>query len=303
MALYAFDGTWNKEYTASGELLRNTNVKRFYDLYEGTRNFYVAGVGTRWGIIGRVVGGFFGAGGEQRVTEMYKHLCENYRAGQTHINIIGFSRGAALALDFVNEIAAKGIVDKKGRTIEAKPRVDFLGLFDTVGSFGLNVNVGPLKFQEWDLGHHLTVPDIVDHCYHALALDERRQTFVVRRLDHPRAQEVWFAGVHSDVGGGNGNQALNDVSLRWMACMAARAKLPGFTPERILAATPHWSTTGKVSPPPPYDVIQNKWRRVMPNDSLHYSVTLPRLGYNDPAPTSCRIEHPTEEAAFGGAGV
>ena len=43
-------------------------------------------------------------------------------------------------------------------------------------------------------------------CYHALALDERRADFPVMRWqnnDDPKLTERWFAGVHSDVGGGN----------------------------------------------------------------------------------------------------
>jgi hypothetical protein len=35
VALYAFDGTWNREHSQD-EVARNTNVKRFFDLYEGT---------------------------------------------------------------------------------------------------------------------------------------------------------------------------------------------------------------------------------------------------------------------------
>lgn len=97
---------------------------------------------------------------------MYKSLCANYSAGHTKINIVGFSRGAALALDFANLVAKRGVP----------------------------VNLGFLKFQEWDLGHNLALPkDVtVERCYHALALDERRQTFMVTRVAgaHESAAEV-----------------------------------------------------------------------------------------------------------------
>ena len=279
MALYAFDGTWNREY-ADDEVARNTNVRRFFDLYEGTRNVYVTGVGTRLGIVGRFAGGFFGAGGFSRLNDMYRSLCANYGSGHTRINLVGFSRGAALALDFANLIARKGIVDAKGRVITAQPVIDFVALFDVVGSFGIPMSLGPLKFQEWNLGHSLTLPTSieVDHCNHALALDERRRTFMVTRV--AGAHEVWFAGVHSDVGGGNGNRGLSDIALRWMALKAQAAGLPGFSTERILEATRFCNPGAPISPPPRYDVIHNDWRPIRRGDRIHESVALPRAAHN-----------------------
>jgi len=295
MALYAFDGTWNKEYTAEGDLARNTNVKRFFELYEGVRNFHVAGVGTKLGIAGRILGGAFGLSGTAGVREMYGCLRRNYEADDRRIDVVGFSRGAAMALDFVNLIAKEGVVDDR-----KTPRITFLALFDAVGSFGLNLNAGgPAKFQDWDVGYAQTLPDNVDLCCHALALDERRQTFAVHRVRHPNAHEVWFAGVHTDVGGGNGNLGLNDISLRWMGMMAARANVPGFVAQRVKAATSRWNSAARVSPPPPYDLVQNKWRRVLPKDRVHFSVTLPRPDYNNPDRETVLTEN-EEEAVVGG---
>ena len=281
MALYAFDGTWNREHSEN-DVARNTNVKRFFDLYEGTRNVYIAGVGTRMGLLGRIIGGVFGAGGFSRMSEMYRNLCENYIAGHTRINLVGFSRGAALALDFANTIAKKGIVDATGKVVTRQPVIDFIALFDVVGSFGVPFSIGPLKFQEWNIGYTLKLPTTitVSHCYHALALDERRRTFMVTRVTG--AYEVWFAGVHSDVGGGNGNRGLNDVSLRWMATKAQEAGLPGFSPERVLEATRSYNPGARVSPWPSYDVIHNEWRPIRRSDRIHQSVALPRAAYNNP---------------------
>lgn len=284
MALYAFDGTWNREHS-DDEVARNTNVRRFFDLYEGTRNVYVAGVGTRLGFLGRIVGGMFGAGGFSRLKDMYRSLCENYVAGHTRINLVGFSRGAALALDFANYVAKRGILDAGGRLVTREPVIDFIALFDVVGSFGVPLSLGPLKFQEWNLGHTLKLPTTIpiSNCYHALALDERRRTFMVTRVTG--AYEVWFAGVHSDVGGGNGNPGLNDISLRWMAGKALEAGLPGFSTERILEATRFCNPGAPVSPSPGYDVIRNDWRPIREGDRIHQSVALPRAALNNPRVT------------------
>ena len=281
MALYAFDGTWNREHS-DADIARNTNVRRFFDLYEGTRNVYVAGVGTRLGLLGRIAGGFFGLGGFSRLNDMYRSLCANYVAGHTRINLVGFSRGAALALDFANLIAKRGIVDARGGVVTRQPVIDFIALFDVVGSFGVPMSLGPLKFQEWNIGHNLKLPTTipVSNCYHALALDERRSTFMVTRV--AGAYEVWFAGVHSDVGGGNGNQGLSDISLRWMAHKAQEAGLPGFSAARILEATRFYNPGAPVSAGPSYDVIRNPWRPIRRSDRIHHSVTLPRAAHNNP---------------------
>ena len=299
MALYAFDGTWNREHSAAdapppsqapadlAEAHRakaglNTNVRRFFDLYEGTRNVYLAGVGTRLGLLGRIAGGFFGAGGFSRLNAMYRSLCENYAAGHTRINLVGFSRGAALALDFANLIAKRGIKDANGRVITMQPVIDFIALFDVVGSFGMPIGFGPLKFQEWNIGHTLKLPTTIpiSNCFHALALDERRRTFMVTRV--PGAHEVWFAGVHSDVGGGNGNLGLSDIALRWMALKAQEAGLPGFSSDRLLEATRSYNPRAPVSHSPGYDVIRNDWRPIREGDRVHQSVALPRPGFNNP---------------------
>ena len=64
-----------------------------------------------------------------------------------------------------------------------------------------------------------------------MALDESRLLFPLTRLGKGRntsgkLQEVWFRGVHSDVGGGNGNRGLNWVALNWMYEAARRCGLP-----------------------------------------------------------------------------
>ena len=57
-------------------------------------------------------------------------------------------------------------------------------------------------------------PRVIDAVRHAMALDERRQSFSVTRIKG--AYEVWFRGAHSDVGGGNGNAGLNAIAAAWM---------------------------------------------------------------------------------------
>src|SRR5258707_15197533 len=72
VALYAFDGTWNSAKTDEAAQINDTNVVRFYQAYHRNSkipafDFYEAGVGTRFDLIGKLAGGRFGRGGLSRV--------------------------------------------------------------------------------------------------------------------------------------------------------------------------------------------------------------------------------------------
>jgi hypothetical protein len=57
----------------------------------------------------------------------------------------------------------------------------------------------------------------VDCAYHALAVDESRAAFQPLLWESdPRIEQVWFAGVHSNVGGGYPKQGMSLVALDWM---------------------------------------------------------------------------------------
>ena len=160
-----FDGTWKKDEIDDRD---DSNVVRFRDAYE-SRQFYYTGVGTRFWFSGKLLGALFGMGAKGRIKKAFKQLKRNYRNGDEVIDIIGFSRGAAMSLHLANRINE----EINGADIR------FLGLLDVVGSFGIpgnNLNLG------WDL----TLPDNVRKCYHAMALDERRDNFPLTRVEPPQ---------------------------------------------------------------------------------------------------------------------
>jgi hypothetical protein len=288
MALYAFDGTWNRE--KSGEdAVKNTNVVRFRDAYEkntGKKQFYVAGVGTRFDFIGAALGGVFGLGVLARLEEAYDQLCRNWVAEKPDrdIDIVGFSRGAATTLDFCHLIQEKGIRRPgTSEVIEPNPQIRFLGVWDVVAAFGL-ANLGN---TELNIGHHLTLPKSnLKYCFHAMALDERRLSFLPTRLSG--GCEVWFRGVHSDVGGGNSNSGLNDIALRWMMRKAIAAGLP-IKQADIDALQP------KVVEPQPAIRLRSNVRAIAGVDRQHYTVS-PMEGWTTP-PATCPVESEADETA------
>ena len=268
MAIYAFDGTGNRDNPGDGE---DTNVLKFYNAYKdgyaGSGDcFYVTGVATRWGRIGKVFGSLFGAGGKQRIKEAMEALGRNFEKGDKKIDIIGFSRGAALALEFANEI-------HEGRVNAVKdPPVRFLGIWDTVASFGIPGN-------NINLGYNLTVPANVGACCHAIALDERRFTFPLSRVVQSAIadrkvrdiREVWFRGYHSDIGGGNKNQGLSSITLAWMFRRSRDCK--------IVIPDSHFNRNAALRKPegpckkPGIDLKANKKRSIMHSDVVHESVS------------------------------
>ncbi len=267
MALYAFDGTGNKDNPGDG---KDTNVLKFYKAYNHGyaghgRGFYVRGVGTRWGVVGKIFGSLFGAGGHKRVREAMNALERNFKKGDTTIDIIGFSRGAALALEFANEILEEGVHGVK------EPSIRFLGIWDTVASFGIPGN-------NINLGFHLTVPSNVGTCCHAIALDERRFTFPLTRVvqnaytgrKRRNIREVWFRGYHSDIGGGNRNQGLSSISLTWMFRRGrdCKIRIPDLHFNRHAALRKSDGPCKK----PGIDLKANKKRSILLTDVVHASV-------------------------------
>lgn len=269
MALYAFDGTWNSATLADNvEQENETNVANFCEAYADENKWYVPGPGTRFGNVGRVLGGATGLGGLMRVREAYSQLCENWQAGHRTIDIVGFSRGAALALDFANKIEDDGIRRPGSKEVIAdRPTIRFLGLWDIVASFGIPINIASLRAQEINFGHKFDLPNNVEYCFHAMAMDERRQTFRITRALN--AYEVWFRGVHSDVGGGNGNVGLSYIARRWMLRKAKAAGLP-INDAAITACDQKINPDASLHPPK--DFIPNEYRGFLKGDRFHYTV-------------------------------
>lgn len=110
------------------------------------------------------------------------------------------------------------------------PDFAFVGLWDTVDAYGLPIDelmygidqwIYPVSFADRRLTRH------VKAAYHALSVDDERRTFHPvlwdeiaegRDADVPagRMKQVWFPGVHANVGGGYAKDGLAHVSLEWM---------------------------------------------------------------------------------------
>lgn len=284
MALYAFDGTGKEDKGGDAE---DSNVVAFFDAYldpgkfdadEDTGSLYFKGIGrSALTPVGGVVAQAFGIGAHRRNRRAMDRLESNLANGDAIVDIVGFSRGAANAVSFANEIHRQ----------RPELQVRFIGLYDIVGQFGA-------PGQHIQGGHDLAFPLNAKHVYHAMAMDEQRLLFPLTRLaaSRPgiggRLTEVWFRGVHSDVGGGNENGALNSASMQWMFECAEREGI-SFVPEirqRRLNRGGNYAQQSAAVRGHKVDI--GPARRFEANDLLHSSVILGN-GINNPAGPLTRV--------------
>jgi hypothetical protein len=100
--------------------------------------------------------------------------------------------------------------------------------------------------------HDTTLSSHVRFAYQALAIDEEREPFKPTLWDEGSGAEgqtleqVWFAGVHTEVGGGASDASLSDIALLWMAQKAREQGLV-FLPDSLAPGAP--SGSGEVVAP------------------------------------------------------
>lgn len=217
--------------------------------HKGQCVFYDPGVGTLAARetttktakkIDKLMGLAFGVGIRRNIEEAYLYLMEHYNPGDK-VFMFGFSRGAYTVCSLAALLHSCGLLEKGNENLvqlalnvyqnsktkpddaqllkatfsrECKPH--FLGIWDTVASVGIVMNGNPFPSAAMN-------PD-VRHIRHAVSIDERRAKFQVEQWVTPdtskeqTVKEVWFAGVHSDVGGGYAEEesGLSKIALEWM---------------------------------------------------------------------------------------
>jgi len=225
-----FDGTgnnmWNDLAIKDGS---QTNVAKLYDLYkrQGYKFEYEEGVGTEAykeggatlsaatiadiqnGVI--TIGDLYasdlsakeamitGSTAKDHVESMLVKINDIIKDNpdkEIVIDVYGFSRGAAEARDFINE------VNQLYANVDGGSVVGFVGLFDTVASIGLSGD------YDWNLNLNLD-ENSAEQIFQITAGNEMRANFPLDTLD-PLAStasnvtEISLPGVHSDIGGGYG---------------------------------------------------------------------------------------------------
>jgi uncharacterized protein (DUF2235 family) len=122
--------------------------------------------------------------------------------------------------------------------------IHLIGVWDTVGALGIPDHLGVLNLLDDPSKykfHDTNLSKLVAHARHAIALDEMRGAFQATlwtKVEPGRdVKQVWFPGVHSDVGGGYVETGLSDGALKWMVDEAAALGL-GFSDKLIAQIKP-----------------------------------------------------------------
>lgn len=252
------DGTWNtpRDHTNISTLAAAKQTFARLILRESggveQRLHYFDGVGSDGLVLERLLGGAIGIGLRKIVQDAYECVIDNYQDDQ-ELYIFGFSRGAYAARALAGLIGAAGIPKRKDKKLldiawtnfrarrdsrrgttprgpdyQTNNRIKLLGVFDTVGSYGVPAGVGLaplaryLSLAVFGFQDTKFCPQ-VDHGLHAIGVDEHRRpftpTFWTIEKDAPMPDNVeqnWFPGVHCNVGGGYPNPGLSDIALLWM---------------------------------------------------------------------------------------
>jgi uncharacterized protein (DUF2235 family) len=211
--------------------------------------YYHEGVGTFSGL-DKFTGGAFGSGIERNVRALYRFLVYNFLPDD-QVYLFGFSRGAFTVRTLLGFMNLVGLVQKNDeyytpelyglyesgtpkdspawqqafRNIEDRrpcPPILFIGVWDTVGSLGVPGLLGHIFNRDKYKYHDITLNLNIQHAYHALAIDEMRQPFTPSLWVRPPAwqgtlEQVWFPGVHSNVGGSYSPDGLANEALHWIA--------------------------------------------------------------------------------------
>lgn len=249
------DGTWNTDdaQTVTNIVEIRDRILPLGADEVPQKIYYDWGVGTGLGF-DRIFGGAFGSGMGDKILGACRFLSDNFIQDDGHtteIYIFGFSRGAYTARAVAGFLGSAGLLRPEHwnaaneqavwryyRTPPKKRmpadrvafkkllfddvRVQCLGIFDTVGARGVPVrwfyklNRLRYEFHDTELGAN------VDVALHALGIDEKRWAFQPAVWSKPPhvpnklVEQVWFPGVHSNVGGGYDDDRLSKIVLDWM---------------------------------------------------------------------------------------
>ena len=223
--IFNFDGTGNEprdaEQFSSDHFKEDSNITNILKLhlllggkledspitpFANQLSFYYQGIGTKGSRLKRILNQTLAPRGDDVASILNQALSDfkaHYLIGDT-ILLTGFSRGAALARRF-----AKCLEPLISNNV-------YVCVFDTVASIGLSKVSKATRGAEHVIFENHTIANNITHALHCVALDEKRRAFEPTLMNHQNnITELWFAGAHSDIGGGYYRDGLADISLRY----------------------------------------------------------------------------------------
>lgn len=216
-------------------------------------------------------------------------------------------------------------------------KIKCIAVFDTVGSYGVPAGLGlsglPHLFTYWTRGFRSRrIGSKVDVALHAMAIDEMRRpfmpTFWVQQEGDKIGkgqivEQMWFPGVHCNVGGGYPDKRISDMALAWMISRVKEHTHLEFNEKAIFqeiwpcaagiayrTSKRAWLAKSRVIMPIIEKVKESsaaaKRRRLRVNENVHWSVKerhdfekapVDGVGFQKYAPPNLKVENyskPTE---------
>lgn len=193
--------------------------------FENQISYYYSGVGTYGSWFHKLINQLVAPPNEDVGTIIKRGMKDLYNTFEEgdRLFIFGFSRGAAIARRFASVLNTTfPALGKK------PPYIDFIGVFDTVAAIK-HPNLVKKELQPASdvVFENRTISPLIKEALHLLSVDDRRIAFFPTLMNKDeRVTEIWFAGAHSDIGGGFRYDGLSDLTLQFMLEELKRRNLP-----------------------------------------------------------------------------
>ena len=234
---------------------RETNAGLAYKLLceasPATRQSLLYEKGVQWRNWRETLDVIEGRGINRQIRRAYGFIASRYRPGD-RIFLIGYSRGAYAVRSLAGVIDRVGLVKAEHateRNIQQvyrhyqmnpdsdsamtfvrnycydKVEIEMVGVWDTVKALGIHLPLASRLSKVEHEFHNHTLGDSIRHGFHALAMHERREAYrpilwSSRDDWNGVLEQVWFRGVHGDIGGQLGGyeiaRPLANIPLVWM---------------------------------------------------------------------------------------
>ena len=172
MIVVGIDGTWEN----ADDIKNNpdsSNTRRFIDAVQDEEKAYLPGPGGKAKGLSMLYAGLTGAGSDGIRNEVVELICQARCSGDCNVGLVGWSRGAVIAMGVADTLNKKGCVCPSG-TIIKPVKVRFVGLYDAV----------QMMFGDWPN----SVPDNVEKYAHAVKTDKSQWIFPTKNYGGNRRE-------------------------------------------------------------------------------------------------------------------